>query len=281
MEYKNLLIEIKDSIATVTVNRPEVLNALNAETIMSLRRCFRDLKGDDSVRAIIVTGAGDKSFVAGADIKELSEQTPIGGADFSERGQAVFDLIESLRKPVVAAVNGFALGGGCELAMACHVRYAHEGARFGQPEVNLGIIPGYGGTQRLPRLVGKGRALELIMSGEMISAKRAYEIGLVNDVFDAWKKDDKGKEVLDAKGKKVFDRDAFLTWVREKLQPVLSKGPIAVGLAIEAVNRGLEMTLHEGQKAESNLFGLTCTTQDFREGTGAFVEKRPPKFTGK
>jgi len=281
MEYPNLLMEISDSIATVTINRPEVLNALNAETILSLRRCFRDLKGNDSVRGIILTGAGDKSFVAGADIKELAEQTPIGGAEFSEHGQAVFNLIESLRKPVVAAVNGFALGGGCELAMACHLRYAHESARFGQPEVNLGIIPGYGGTQRLPRLIGKGRALELILSGEMISARRAFEIGLVNDVSAAWKKDDQGKEVLDSKGKKIFDRDAFLTWVRQKLEPILSKAPIAVGLAIEAVNHGLETTLHEGQKAESQLFGLTCTTKDFREGTSAFLEKRASKFAGK
>jgi enoyl-CoA hydratase len=281
MEYKNLLVEVSDSIATVIINRPEVLNALNAETIMSLRRCFRDFSRDDSVKAFILTGAGDKSFVAGADINELAKQTPIGGADFSQQGQAVFNLIESLQKPVVAAVNGFALGGGCELAMACHLRYAHEGARFGQPEVNLGIIPGYGGTQRLSRLVGKSRALELIMTGEMISAARAYEIGLVNDVFGAWKKDDQGKDQLDAKGKKVFDRDAFQKWVRDKLRIILSKGPVAVGLAIEAVNRGLEMTLYEGQKVESNLFGLVCTTEDFREGTGAFVEKRMPKFRGR
>ena len=165
--------------------------------------------------------------------------------------------------------------------MACHLRYAHEGARFGQPEVNLGIIPGYGGTQRLPRLIGKGRALELIMSGDMISAKRAYEIGLVNDVFPAWKKDDQGKDIVDAKGKKVFDVDSFLDWVRGKLQAILSKGPVAVGMSIEAVNRGLEVSIHEGQKVESDLFGLVCTTEDFHEGTGAFMEKRAPKFTGK
>jgi enoyl-CoA hydratase len=281
MEYKNLLVDTKDSVATVTINRPEVLNALNADTIVSLRHCFRDLGRDDSVKAIILTGSGDKSFVAGADIKELAQQSPIGGADFSQHGQAVFNLIESTRKPVVAAVNGFALGGGCELAIACHLRYAHEGARFGQPEVNLGIIPGYGGTQRLPRLVGKGRALELIMSGEMISAKRAYEIGLVNDIFAAWKRDDQGNEILDSKGKKVFDRDAFLVWVRDKLQVILSKASVAVGMSIEAVNRGLEMSLHEGQKVESNLFGLVCTTKDFHEGTSAFTEKRAPKFTGK
>ncbi|KPL06850.1 hypothetical protein AMJ86_06925 [bacterium SM23_57] len=281
MEYKNLLVEISDSIATVTINRPDVLNALNANTIASLRQCFRDLAGDDAVRAIILTGSGDKSFVAGADIKELSQQSPLGGADFSRNGQAVFNLIEGMQKPVAAAVNGFALGGGCELAMACHLRYAHEGARFGQPEVNLGIIPGYGGTQRLPRLVGKGRALELIMTGAMISATRAYEIGLVNDVFAAWKKDDQGQETLNEKGKKIFDSDAFMTWVRDKLRIILSKGPVAVGLAIEAVNRGLEMTLHEGLRVESNLFGLVCTTDDFHEGTGAFIEKRNPNFTGK
>jgi len=281
MEYKNLTIEISDTVATVTINRPEVLNALNADTIASLRQCFHDLSKDDSVRAIILTGSGDKSFVAGADIKELAEQTPIGGADFSHHGQAVFNYIENLRKPVVAAVNGFALGGGCELAMACHLRYAHEGARFGQPEVNLGIIPGYGGTQRLPRLVGKGRALELIMSGELITAPRAYEIGLVNDVFGAWKKDDKGQDILDQKGRKIFDQGAFMNWVKGKLKVILSKGPMAVGLAIESVNRGLEMTLHEGQHVESTLFGLVCTTQDFHEGTQSFIEKRPPKFSGR
>ncbi len=281
MEYKNLLVVISDDIATVTVNRPDVLNALNGETVMSLRKCFRDLKKNDDVRAVILTGAGNKSFVAGADIPELAKQDAIGGADFSHHGQMVFNVIEGMRKPVVAAVNGFALGGGCELAMACHLRYAHEGARFGQPEVNLGIIPGYGGTQRLPRLVGKGRALELVMSGDMISAKRAYEIGLVNDVFGAWKKDDQGQEVLNEKGKKIFDRDSFMDWVKGKLQSILSKGPVAVGLAIEAVNRGLETTLNEGQRVESQLFGLVCTTEDFKEGTTAFMEKRAPKFQGK
>jgi enoyl-CoA hydratase len=281
MKYRNLVVEIAESIATVTINRPDVLNALDGDTIGELGQCFRDLADDDAVRGIILTGAGDRSFVAGADIVELAKQTPMGGAEFSAHGQAVFSLIEGLRKPVVAAVNGFALGGGCELAMACHLRYAHEGAKFGQPEVNLGIIPGYGGTQRLARLVGKGRALELVLSGEMVSATRAYQIGLVNDVLAAWKKDDQGREIVNEKGKKVFDRDAFMAWVTDKLQVILTKAPVAVGLAIEAVNRGLEMTLHEGLNVESSLFGLVCTTEDFQEGTKAFLEKRAPDFKGK
>ena len=260
MAFENLLYEKRSGIAYVAVNRPEKLNALNRKTMDELHDCFQEIERDDEVRAVILTGAGEKAFVGGADINELAVQTPVEGKELSRRGQKILDLIEQLGKPVIAAVNGYALGGGCELALACTIRIASENARLGQPEVKLGLIPGYAGTQRLPRLVGKGRALEMVLSGEPVSAAEAYRIGLVNQVVPA--------------------QDLMAT--AEKLaQKILANAPLAVKFALEAVNHGLEMTQAEGQFLEANLFGLCCTTADMKEGTRAFLEKRPARFTGK
>ncbi len=281
MEYKYILVETDAGITTVTINRPKVMNALNKDTVMEIDAAMQVANSDSDVGAVILTGSADRSFVAGADINELAVQEPVGGKDFSSNGQAVFDRIEAMQKPVVAAINGFALGGGCELAMACHMRYAHSSAKFAQPEVSLGIIPGYGGTQRLPRLVGKGIALELLLSGDIIPAKRAYEIGLVNGVIDAWQTDENGEAILNEKGRKIMDRDAFLAEVKAKLGNILKRGPVALRFVLEAVLRGESTTLDEGQTIESDLFGLVCTTEDFKEGTSAFIEKREAKFTGK
>ena len=260
MAFENLLYEKRNGIGYVTVNRPEKLNALNQKTMDELRECFEGIERDDEVRAVILTGAGEKAFVGGADINELAVQTPVEGKETSVRGQKILDLIEHLGKPVIAAINGYALGGGCELALACTIRIASENARVGQPEVKLGLIPGYAGTQRLPRLVGKGRALEMVLSGDPIGAAEAYRIGLVNQVVSA--------------------KDLIAT--AEKLaQKILANAPLAVKFALEAVNHGLEMTEAEGQFLEANLFGLCCTTADMKEGTRAFLEKRPARFTGK
>jgi len=260
MAFENLLYEKRNGIGYVTVNRPEKLNALNQKTMDELRECFEGIERDDEVRAVILTGAGEKAFVGGADINELAVQTPVEGKETSVRGQKILDLIEHLGKPVIAAINGYALGGGCELALACTIRIASENARLGQPEVKLGIIPGYAGTQRLPRLIGKGRALEMVLSGDPISAAEAYRIGLVNQVVPA--------------------QDLIAT--AEKLaQKILANAPLAVKFALEAVNHGLEMTEAEGQFLEANLFGLCCTTADMKEGTRAFLEKRLARFTGK
>ncbi len=259
MAYETLLYEKRDGIAVVTVNRPEKLNALNRKVMEELRDCFQNFQSDDEVRVVILTGAGEKAFVAGADINELSVQTPIQGRETSFAGQRILDLIENLGKPVIAAVNGFALGGGCELAMACTLRVASENARFGQPEVKLGIIPGYAATQRLPRLVGKGRALEIILTGEQVAAQEAYRIGLVNQVVAA-------KDLMAA---------------AESLgRKIMANGPLAVKFALQAVNSGLEMTQQEGQFLEATLFGLCATTADMKEGTRAFLEKRAAKFSG-
>ncbi|NPA15648.1 MAG: hypothetical protein GXO44_03750 [Deferribacteres bacterium] len=260
MSYETLLVEKKDNIAIVTINRPKVLNALNATVIEELGKAFTELKNDPEVGAVILTGAGEKAFVAGADISGLVELNPLEGKEFAEKGQAVFNLIENLGKPVIAAINGFALGGGCELAMACTIRIASEKAKLGQPEVNLGIIPGYGGTQRLPRLVGKGRAMELILTGRMVDASEAYQMGLVN---------------------KVVAPEKLLDEAIEMAKVILSKGPLAVKFAMEAVNRGLEVNLEEGLKIEADLFGICCATEDKVEGTKAFLEKRKPNFKGK
>jgi enoyl-CoA hydratase len=260
MAFENLLYEKRNGIGYVAVNRPEKLNALNRKTMDELHDCFQEIERDDEVRAVILTGAGEKAFVGGADINELAVQTPVEGKELSRRGQKILDLIEHLGKPVIAAVNGYALGGGCELALACTIRIASENARLGQPEVKLGLIPGYAGTQRLPRLVGRGRALEMVLSGEPVSAAEAYRIGLVNQVVPA--------------------QDLIAT--AEKLaQKILANAPLAVRFALEAVNHGLEMTQAEGQFLEANLFGLCCTTADMKEGTRAFLEKRPARFTGK
>jgi enoyl-CoA hydratase len=259
MSFENLLIEREGSFAILTINRPKVLNALNTQTLDELRRAILELKHDESVRAVVLTGAGDKSFVAGADINELAVQTPPGGREHALAGQRVLDLIEQMGKPVIAAINGYALGGGCELAMACTIRIAADTAKLGQPEINLGIMPGYAGSQRLPRLVGKGRALELLLGGEQISAPEAHRIGLVNRVVPA------GELMAEAK----------------KLAATLAaKAPIAVRYILEAVHQGLELPLAQAQNFEATLFGLAASTDDMREGTAAFLEKRKPAFKG-
>ncbi|HEV3139484.1 MAG TPA: enoyl-CoA hydratase-related protein [Vicinamibacterales bacterium] len=261
--FDNLLLEREGpggAVAIVTINRPKVLNALNAPTIDELRRVMLDLQRDDSVRVIVLTGAGEKSFVAGADITELAVQTPTGGREHALKGQHVFDVIENLGKPVIAAINGFALGGGCELAMACTLRIAADTARLGQPEINLGLIPGYAGTQRLARLVGKGRALEMMLTGAPIAADEAYRIGLVNRVVPAGD--------LSSEARRVAAQLA-------------ASAPIAVRYIMDAVNKGLEMPFAEACRYEATLFGLVASTDDMREGTKAFLEKRKPTFTGK
>ena len=260
MTFDNLLIEGDGSVATVTINRPKVLNALNAPTLDDLRRAMLELKRDQSVRAIVITGSGDKSFVAGADINELAVQSPSSGRDHALTGQHVFDLIENLGKPVIAAVNGYALGGGCELAMACTLRIAADTATFGQPEINLGILPGYAGTQRLPRLVGRGRAMALILSGSAISALEAERIGLVNRVVPA---------------------ADLLVEARRMAATLAAQAPIAMRYIINAINHGLEMPFAQGCAYEATLFGLVAATDDMREGTRAFLEKRKPSFQGK
>ncbi|MEA3070216.1 MAG: enoyl-CoA hydratase [Alphaproteobacteria bacterium] len=255
----NVLYEKNGAIAYVTVNRPKVLNALNTPTWKDLRTAFEDARDDTAVRGVILTGAG-KAFIAGADISELARVTAFEAEQSSRFGQRVLDLIEDLGKPVIAAVNGFALGGGCETAMACTIRIAVETAKFGQPEVKLGLVPGGGGTQRLPRLIGKGRALQLILSGEMISAQEAYRIGLVNEVVPAAE---------------------LITRAETILNKIASNAPIAVKLALEAANKGLETSQDEGLLLEASYFGLCAATEDKKEGTTAFLEKRAPQFQGR
>jgi enoyl-CoA hydratase len=260
MSYDNLKVETRDGVAIVTVNRPDKLNALNDRTVEELDAAFAAIGSDPQVRGAILTGAGEKAFVAGADIAELATQSPVDGQERSVRGQKVLDRIENLGKPVIAAVNGFALGGGCELALACHVRVASENARLGTPEVKLGIMCGYAGTQRLPRLVGKGRALEMLLTGEMVAAQDALRIGLVN---------------------RVVPKESLLAEAEALLRQMLANGPVSLRFTLQAVNAGLEMPLDEAQYLEATLFGLICTTEDMKEGTKAFLEKRPPKFQGK
>jgi enoyl-CoA hydratase len=260
MGYENLLLETRDGVAVVTVNRPDKLNALNDKTVAELDAVFRALAEDAAVRGVILTGSGEKAFVAGADIAELSTQSPIDGKERSVRGQRVLDRIERLGKPVIAAVNGFALGGGCELALACHVRLASENAKLGTPEVKLGIMCGYAGTQRLPRLVGRGRALEMLLTGEMVDAQEALRIGLVN---------------------KVVPREALLRESEALLRKMLANGPLSLRFTLEAVADGLEMPFDEAQGHEATLFGLICTSDDMKEGTRAFLEKRPAQFKGR
>jgi enoyl-CoA hydratase/carnithine racemase len=256
----NVLYEKKDSIAYVRVNRPKVLNALNTPTWKDLRIAFEDARDDATVLGVILTGAGDKAFIAGADISELAHATAIDAEHSSRFGQGVLDLIENLGKPVIAAISGFALGGGCETAMACTIRVAVDSAKFGQPEVKLGLLPGGGGTQRLPRLVGKGRALQLILSGEMISAQEAYRIGLVNEVVPAAN--------LIARAEQI-------------LKQIASNAPVSVRLSLEAVNRGMDTSQSEGFALEASYFGLCAATEDKKEGTSAFLEKRAPQFHGR
>ncbi len=260
MAYENLLVEHGDGVLTVTINRPKVLNALNADTLNELSAVVGVARDDEAVRVIILTGTGDRSFVAGADINELAVQSPVGGREHARTGQALFDRIERLGKPVVAAVNVFALGGGCELAMACTIRIAADTAKFGQPEINLGLIPGYAGTQRLSRLVGRGRALELLLGGQPISADEAWRIGLVNRVVPA---------------------DQLLDEARALAAALAAKPPVAVRYIMEAVAGGLEMSFRDAEDYEATLFGLISTTEDMREGTRAFLEKRKPVFKGK
>ncbi len=260
MAFDNLLLERDGAIAIVTINRPKVLNALNSQTLDELRRAVLDLKQDDGVRVVILTGAGEKAFVAGADINELATQTPTGGREHALTGQHVFDLVENLGKPVIAAINGYALGGGCELAMACTLRLAADTAKLGQPEINLGILPGYAGSQRLSRLVGKAKAMELILTGAPIGAAEAERIGLVNRVVPAAE---------------------LMTAARALAADLANHAPVAMRYIITAINKGLEMPFAEGCAFEATLFGLVASTDDMREGTKAFLEKRKPEFKGK
>ncbi len=259
-EFKNLKIEIEDRIALLTLNHPEVLNALNQSTMEELEEVFHKRLAQDDVGAVIVTGAGDKAFAAGADIKELTALDPLEARMTSRQGHRILEVIEGFSRPVIAAINGFCLGGGCELALACHIRIAAESAQIGLPEVKLGLIPGYGGTQRLPRLVGKGKAMEMVLSGESVGAQEAQRIGLVNQVVSL---------------KDLIPR------CRELATRILANGPLAVRYCIEAINSGLDMPLQEGTRLEASLFSLCCATQDMKEGTRAFIEKKKPQFKGR
>jgi enoyl-CoA hydratase len=260
MAYENLLYEVKDQIARITFNRPKVLNALNRQTVEELGDALNQARSDASVRVLILTGSGEKAFIAGADINELAVRTPVDGKEFSLFGQEIFHRLETLGKPSIAAINGFALGGGCELALSCTMRIASKTARLGQPEVKLGILPGYGGSQRLPRLCGKGLAHELILTGDMISAEEALRIGLVNRVVEP----------------------AELIAVAETIaKKIAANAPLAVQYAMEAVEQGMEMPQEQGLFLEATLFSVCCATEDMREGTRAFIEKRPAQFKGK
>ncbi len=260
LALENVLYQKKEPVAYITVNRPKALNALSHKTFVDLRAAFEDARDDAAVRGVILTGAGDKAFIAGADISELATVTAVEAAQSSSVGQEVLNLVENLGKPVIAAINGFALGGGCETAMACTIRVASETAKFAQPEVKLGLVPGGGGTQRLPRLIGKGRALQMILSGEMISAEEAYRIGLVNEVVPA-------AEVM-ARAEAI-------------LKQIFANAPLAVKYSLEAVNKGLETSQSEGQALEAAFFGLCAGTEDKKEGTQAFLQKRAPRFEGR
>ncbi|MGQ0814509.1 MAG: enoyl-CoA hydratase/isomerase family protein [Gemmatimonadota bacterium] len=258
-EYQFIKVERREATAIVTISRPDKLNALNAATVAEVRNAFEELRSDDSVRAVILTGAGDKAFIAGADIAELSQMTPLSGVDTSRAGQETLRLIETMPKPVIAAVNGFALGGGLEFALACHIRIASENAKLGLPEVKLGIIPGYGGTFRLPRVVGRGRALELMLTGEMVNAQEAHRIGLVNQVVAP---------------------QELLGTAEALARKIAANGPVAVALAIQAVDHSYHATTEDAQRLEANMFGLLAATADMREGMSAFLEKRAAEFKG-
>jgi enoyl-CoA hydratase len=260
MPYENLLYEKKDSIAFITFNRPKVLNALNRQTVQELQHALLEARDDAAVRVVILTGAGEKAFVAGADINELAQQKPVDGKEFSLFGQAVFHLLETMGKPSICAINGFALGGGCELALCCSIRLASKTAKLGQPEVRLGILPGYGGSQRLARLCGKGVAHEICLTGEMITAEEAQRVGLINHVYEP-------AELLPA--------------AERMAKKIIEMAPLAVKYCMEAIARGVEMPQEEGLFLEATLFGLCCATEDMREGTKAFLEKRPAVFHGK
>lgn len=259
-DFQNIRFEKKNQIAYVTIDRPKVLNALNMATMQELKQAFTSIKDDGEVRVVILTGAGEKAFVAGADIAELSQHSPVSAKEYTHKGQAIIDAIEDLGKPVIACVNGFALGGGCELALACTMRLASDNAKLGQPEVKLGLIPGYGGTQRLPRLVGKGLAMQQVLTGEMISAQEAHRIGLVNEVVP--------QAELIARAEAIAAK-------------IIANSPLAIQYAMEAVNRGYDMPLADGLYLEATLFAVCCATEDKNEGTKAFLEKRAAVFKGR
>jgi len=260
MELKTLLVQKKDGYAIVTINRPDKLNALNNLTITELYAVMKELNADDAVRAVVLTGSGEKAFVAGADISEIKEQDEITGELFALKGQRVFRYIEQMAKPVIAAINGYALGGGCELAMSCHIRICSTKAKFGQPEINLGLLPGYGGTQRLPRLIGRTDALYLLLTGEMIDANRAYDLGLVSEVLEP---------------------DQLLERAETLAKIISEKPPIAARYILKAVDEGLNMPIDAALNLEAELFGKICATEDMKEGTSAFLEKRKPQFKGR
>lgn len=260
MNFENLLLAVNDGVATLTVNRPDKLNALNDQVVSQLHQAAQLLKDDREVRGVILTGAGPKAFIAGADIADLAKQGVLQGRERSLSGQKMLRAFEAMGKPVLAAVNGYCLGGGCELAMACHIRIASENAKFGQPEVKLGITPGYGGTQRLPRIVGRGNALHLLLTGEQISAQEALRIGLVS---------------------KVVPADQLAAEADKLVRTIIANGPLALKLTMEAVDRGLDMTLEEGLALEADAFGLVAATDDMKEGLTAFLEKRAARFQGK
>jgi enoyl-CoA hydratase/carnithine racemase len=260
LNLENVIYDKKGPIAYVTLNRPKVMNALNKSTINELRLAFEDARDDSAVRGVILTGAGERAFAAGADMAEIANNTAVEAEEGTRRGQALTDLIENLGKPVIAAVSGYALGGGCELTMSCTIRVAAESAKFGQPEVKLGVIPGYGGTQRLPRLVGRGRALKLILSGDIIDAAEAYRIGLVDEVVP-------DTHVIEG--------------AEAVLKKIIGNAPLSLKYALEAVNKGLETSVAEGLLIEASLFAICASTDDKKEGTSAFLEKRAAKFQGK
>jgi enoyl-CoA hydratase len=256
--YENLLLNLQEGILTITINRADKMNALNIDTVREIKAAMQHVYDDASIKGVIITGAGAKAFVAGADIAEIAELSEVNARNFAERGQEIFSMIEQCNKPVIAAVNGFALGGGCELAMACHMRVATTSAKFGQPEVNLGLIPGYGGTQRLPLLIGRGKAMELMMTGDMITADEAKALGLVNHVVAA---------------------EELFTTCEAILQKIMGKAPLAIGLVIECINAVFDKE-ENGFQTEANSFARCCASEDFIEGTNAFLEKRKPAFKG-
>ncbi len=260
MSHQTILFSVKDRLAFVTINRPDKLNALNAECKRELKEVFTSVKNNHDIDVVILTGAGEKAFVAGTDIGELISLNAETGREAAEGGQSVFDMVQHLGKPVIAAVNGYALGGGCELALACHLRVASEHAIFGQPEVNLGLIPGYGGTQRLPRTIGFGKAAEMILTGNSINAQEASRIGLVN---------------------KVVPQAELLSSAESMARTMMSKGQLAIRMSLKAINAAMELPLSEGLKVEATLFGECCSTEDAKEGIGAFLQKRKPVFKGK
>ena len=259
MSFNNIKKEIKNAVCIITINRPKSLNALNHDTLNEIKTAIKEVYDDKKIKGVIITGEGEKAFVAGADIKEIAELNEVNARKFSESGQDILSAIEQCPKPVIAAVNGFALGGGCELAMACHIRLASANAKFGLPEVNLGLIPGYGGTQRLSQLVGRGKALELIMTGEMIGAEEAKNIGLANHVYNT--------------------QEELMQAAHQMLEKIFAKAPVAVAMAINSINAGYGFE-EAGYQAEANSFAYCTKTDDFKEGTGAFIEKRKPEFKG-